>query len=245
MNSFFARRYVITGIFITVAIILLARLFYIQIVDDRYLLFAKNNVVRPKIIFPARGAILDRNNKALVENQPVYDIMVTPKQVKQIDTMAFCQMIGIDKEGFEKRMQKAIKASGYNHASIFEGQLSPALYASLQERMYEFPGFDVQLRSVRRYPDSIAAHFLGYISEASEYTVKNSGGYYKPGDYIGITGVEKKYEDVLRGQRGIQNLMVDSRGVPKGHFANGAFDTLAVAGERLISSLDIRIQKLG
>jgi len=245
MNIFFARRYVITGIFITVALILLARLFYIQIVDDRYLLFAKNNVVRPKIIFPARGPILDRNGKVLVENQPVYDIMVTPKQVKAMDTLEFCRLIGIDKEGFDKRIEKAIKASGYSHASIFEGQLSPTLYASLQERMYEFPGFDVQLRSVRSYPDSIAAHFLGYISEASDYTVRNSGGYYKPGDYIGISGVEKSYETVLRGQRGIQNLMVDAHGKAMGHFADGAYDTAAVAGERLISSLDVRIQKLG
>jgi penicillin-binding protein 2 len=245
MNSFFARRYVITGIFIVVALILLARLFYIQIVDDRYLLFAKNNVVRTQIIFPARGPILDRNNKVLVENQPLYDIMVTPKLVKPFDTLEFCKLIGIDKEGFDKRFEKAVKISGPSRQSLFEGQLSATLYASLQERLFEFPGFEVQLRSVRSYPDSIAAQFLGYIGEVSENTVKKMGGYYKPGDYIGISGVEKAYETVLRGQRGVQNLLVDSKGVQKGFFANGAFDTAAVAGERLISSLDSRIQKLG
>lgn len=245
MNSFFARRYVIIAIFVTVALILLARLFYIQIVDDRYMLFAKNNVVRPVIVFPARGPILDRNKKVLVENQPVYDIMVTPKQVKPFDTLEFCKLIGIDMEGFHKRLDKAIKITGYSRQSIFEGQLSPTLYASLQERMYEFPGFDIQLRSVRSYPDSIAAQFLGYIGEVNDTRIKLSNGYYHRGDYVGISGVESAYENELRGVRGVQNLMVDKLGVPKGHFANGAYDTAAVAGERLISSLDSRIQKLG
>ncbi|QKJ28539.1 penicillin-binding protein 2 [Mucilaginibacter mali] len=245
MNSFFARRYVITAIFVTVALILLGRLFYIQIIDDRYMLFAKNNVVRPVIVFPARGPILDRNKKVLVENQPVYDIMVTPKQVKPFDTLEFCKLIGIDIDGFHKRMDKAIKMSGYSRQSIFEGQLSAGLYASLQERMYEFPGFDIQLRSVRSYPDSIAAQFLGYIGEVNEARIKRSGGYYHQGDYVGISGVESAYENELRGTRGVQNLMVDNKGVSKGHFANGAYDTAAVAGERLISSLDSRIQKLG
>jgi penicillin-binding protein 2 len=245
MNSFFARRYVITAIFISVAFILLARLFYIQIVDDRYLLSAKNNVVRPRIVFPARGPILDRRNKILVENQPVYDIMVTPKQVKAFDTLEFCKLLGIDMQGFRKRFDSAIKKGGYSHASVFEGQLSSTLFASLQERLYEFPGFDVQLRSVRSYPDSIAAQFLGYTSEVTPADIEKHGGYYRQGDYIGTTGVEKYYEEVLRGQRGIQNLMVDSKGAQKGIFANGAYDTAAVAGERLISTLDSRIQKLG
>jgi len=244
MNSFFARRYVITGIFITVTLVLLARLFYMQIIDDRYILFAKNNVVRTQIIYPARGPILDRNNKILVENQPVYDIMVTPKQVKPFDTLEFCRLIGIDKAGFDKRFEKAVRYSPYLQ-SEFEGQLSASLYASLQERLYEFPGFEVQLRSVRSYPDSIAAQFLGYTGEVSEAAIKKSDGYYRRGDYIGISGVERSYEKELRGQRGVQNLMVDSRGISKGRFANGAYDTAAVAGERLISSLDSRIQKLG
>ncbi|RVU00160.1 penicillin-binding protein 2 [Mucilaginibacter limnophilus] len=244
MNSFFARRYVIAGIFITFIAILLARLFYIQIVDDRYFYIAANNVVRKNILFPARGPILDRNGKILVQNEPVYDLMVIPKQVKPFDTLKFCQLIGIDKEGFDKRFEKAKKYSPYR-ASIFEKQLSVAFYRSLQERLSDFPGFFGQLRSVRSYPDSSAAQFLGYISEVRDKDIENSGSYYRPGDYIGVTGVEKAYEEVLRGQRGVQNLMVDSRNVPQGRYANGAYDTAAVAGERLISSLDSRIQKLG
>lgn len=244
MNSFFERRYIIIGIFVTVALILLARLAYIQLVDDRYLLNAYNNVLRKKIIYPARGFITDRNGKILVGNQYVYDITVTPKLVKPIDTAEFCRLIGIDKAGFIKRMQKAVNTA-VSLPSTFEAQLPANLYYTLQERMTEFPGFDIQKRSVRRYPDSCAAHFLGYIGEANQREIKRSGGYYRQGDYVGISGVERSYETELRGQRGVQYLLVDSHGVPKGHFLNGANDTLQQAGERLTSSLDIRIQKLG
>jgi len=244
MNSFFARRYVITGIFITVALILLARLFYMQIIDDRYLLSANQNVQRKKIQYPARGIILDRNNKILVENQPVYDIMVTPKEVKPFDTLEFCRLLDIDKATFDKRFEKAYKYSPVLQ-STFLGQIPLNVSAALGERMYEFPGFDLVLRSIRHYPDSIAAQFLGYINEVNDYRIQKSGGYYKPGDYIGITGVESSYETELRGQRGVEYQMVDSRGKPKGKLANGAYDTAAVAGESLKSSLDIRIQKLG
>ena len=245
MNNYFERRYVITGIFITIAVILLARLFYIQLIDDRYALLAKYNVQRKIIDFPARGVILDRNEQPLVQNVQVYDIMVTPKEVVPFDTLELCRLIGIDKAGFDKRLEKARKYSPYR-ASIFEKQISVEQYAPLQERMQdEFKGFLAQPRTIRTYPDSVAAHFLGYIGEANDAAIEKSAGYYRPGDYIGISGVEKSFESVLRGQRGIHAYMVDSRNTRKGSFANGAFDTAAVAGERLISSLDIRVQKLG
>lgn len=244
MNSFFERRYVIAGIFITIIIILLAKLFYMQVVDTRYELYAKNNVQRQVRQYPARGPILDRNGKILVQNQPFYDIMVTPRQVKPFDTVELCRLLGIDKAGFDKRWTKAIKYSP-NLASPFEKQLPAQTYASLQERLSEFPGFFSTTRYLRTYPDSIASQFLGFIGEATPNTIKRSAGYLHPGDYVGISGVEKAYETVLRGQRGVENLMVDSRNRPKGHFANGLLDTPAVAGERLVSSLDIRIQKLG
>ena len=244
MNSFFARRYIVTGIFITISLVLLARLFYMQIIDDRYFLFAKQNVVRRFIQYPARGPILDRNGKILVENQPVYDVTVIPRQVKPFDTLAFCRLIGMDKETFDKKFHKATRISP-GIATIFQGQLPITTSASLQERMSEFPGFEMVLRTVRSYPDSIAAQFLGYINEVNDFRIKKSGGYYRPGDYVGITGVERSYEEELRGTRGVKNQMVNSRGVAKGSFANGAYDTVAVAGERLTSSLDSRIQKLG
>lgn len=244
MNKFFERRYVVTGIFLVIMITLLGRLYYIQIVDDRYTVYANSNVRRVQIQYPSRGPILDRNGKILVQNVPIYDITVNPKEVKPFDTLEFCKLIGIDKEGFDKRMIKAIKYSP-NKESIFEKQLPFELYASFQERLPEFPGFYVQPRTVRTYPDSTAAQFLGFIGEVQDRDIKRSNGYYRQGDYIGVTGVEKSYELTLRGQRGVKIQMVDSRGVPKGSFANGAFDTLAHPGERLTSSLDINLQKLG
>lgn len=244
MNSFFERRYVIAGIFITFILILLARLFYIQVVDDRYELYASQNVVRKFVQYPARGPILDRNGTIMVQNQPIYDIVVIPKQVKPFDTVEFCKLLGIDRAGYDKRMIKARKYSPYR-SSVFEKQLSLQLYAAFQERLSEFPGFFTVQRIIRTYPDSAAAQFLGYIGEATDAIIKRSGGYYSPGDYVGITGVERSYEDLLRGTRGVQRWMVDSRNERKGSYANGAYDTVAVAGERLESSLDLKLQKFG
>ena len=244
MNSFFARKFVIQGIFIVVAFVLLMRIFYIQVISDKYLLSANNNVLRKILIYPARGIILDRNEKILVQNEPVYDLMVIPREVKPFDTLEFCRLIGIDKPGFDKRFKKARNYSPYK-ASIFEKQLSAQTYAAFQEKLFQFGGFFVQNRTVRRYPDTTAAQFLGYIGEVSEKAIETSKGFYRQGDYIGISGVEKSYEELLRGQRGVQNLMVDALNRPKGHFADGKYDTLAVSGERLISSLDKDLQKFG
>lgn len=244
MNQYFERRYVIGGIFIILILVLLSRLFYIQIIDDRYALSASKNVIRQFIQYPARGPILDRNGKTLVTNELVYDVKVIPKEVKSFDTLEFCKLLGIDKDEFDKRLAKARKYSP-NLESPFEKQLSPQLYASLQERLSEFPGFRVGPHPTRTYPDSVAAHFLGYIGEVNDNMIARSGGYYRLGDYIGISGVEKAYENVLRGTRGVKNMLVDSKGVQQGSYANGAFDTLAVPGEKLTSSLDVRLQKLG
>ncbi|WP_158827023.1 penicillin-binding protein 2 [Mucilaginibacter lacusdianchii] len=244
MNNYFERRYIVTGIFIALAVVLLARLFYIQIVDERYTVFANKNVLRRRINYPARGPILDRTGKILVQNVAVYDVMVTPNDVKPFDTLELCHLLGITKADFDKRFVKAVKYSPYRE-SVFEKQLSKDMYAAFQERLADFPGFFTIQRSIRTYPDSVAAQFLGYIGEANDAAIKRSGGYYSPGDYIGISGVERAYEKELRGQRGVEFQMVDSRNIKKGRFANGAYDTIPVAGERLISSLDLNIQKLG
>jgi penicillin-binding protein 2 len=235
---------VVMGIFIVIMLMLIGRLFYIQIVDDKYLAFAQNNVIRRFIKYPDRGAILDRRGKILVQNEHVYDILVIPKQVHEFDTLQFCKLLQLTKKEFDQRWQKARVYSNFR-PSIFEKQVSAKLYNSFQEHLFEFPGFFVQQRSVRTYPDSCAAQFLGYISEVNDKIIEKSNGYYNPGDYIGFSGVEKAYESVLRGQRGVENLLVDSRNIPKGKYLNGQYDTAAVAGERLISSLDLRIQKLG
>jgi len=244
MNSFFARKFVVQGIFIVITLILLTRLFYIQVISDEYILSAENNVIRRLPIYPARGVILDRNTKILVQNEPVYDLMIIPLEVKPFDTLEFCKLIGIDKKGFDRRFKKARSYSPYK-ASIFEKQLSVQIYAALQEKLGNFAGFFVQNRTVRRYPDSIAAHFLGYIGEVNQKVIENSKGFYNQGDYHGITGIERSYEELLRGRRGVQNLLVDALNRPKGTYADGKYDTVAVAGEQMISSLDKDLQKLG
>lgn len=243
MNGFFERKYIIQGIFIAVAAIIAARLSYLQLIDNSYLLSANNNVLRKMVIYPARGVILDRNGKVLVQNEPVYDLLVTPREVKDIDTALLCELVGIDKEGFERRMTAARNHSPYK-ASQFEKQIPATAYAKLQEHLYRFRGFYVQNRTVRSYPDSIAAQFLGYIREVNDRDIERSKGFYRPGDYIGASGVESAYEDLLRGQRGVKNVMVDAFNRPKGVFAEGKYDTLAVAGDGLVSSLDKELQIL-
>ncbi|SFC10470.1 penicillin-binding protein 2 [Parapedobacter composti] len=243
MNGLFERKYIIQGIFIAVAVIITARLFYLQVVDDSYLLSANNNVLRKMIIYPARGVILDRNGEVLVQNEPVYDLLVTPREVKNIDTALLCELVGIDMEGFKRRMEKARSYSPYK-ASQFEKQIPATAYAKLQEHLYKFRGFYVQNRTVRSYPDSIAAQFLGYIQEVNDRDIERSNGFYRPGDYIGASGVESAYEELLRGQRGVKNVMVDVFNRPQGVFADGKYDTLAVAGEGLVSSLDRDLQLL-
>ncbi len=244
MNSFFKRRYIIQGIFILVTLILLGKLYYIQVVDDSYKLSADNNVLRKLIIYPARGVILDRNQKILVQNEPVYDLMVIPGQVKAMDTLEFCKLIKIDKKDFDKVFKKAKNYSLYR-ASLFQKQLSALTYAAFQEKLFEFPGFYVQNRSVRYYPDSTAAQFLGYIGEVNEREIEKFDGFYGQGDYIGKTGIEKSYEELLRGQRGVRNIMVDVHNREQGSFFNGKYDTTAVSGDKLISSLDKKLQMYG
>ncbi|RYE58145.1 MAG: penicillin-binding protein 2, partial [Sphingobacteriales bacterium] len=244
MDNLFNRKYIIQGLFILVSLILLGTLFYIQVFSDKYFLSAKTNVLRRIYTFPARGVILDRNERILVQNEPVYDLMVIPNEVKPFDTLALCNIIGIDTVRFHKNFKKAVNQSKFQ-PNILEKQLSVQIYQTLSEQLSRFPGFFVQSRTIRQYPDSIAGHFLGYIKEVTKRDIERSEGYYRPGDYKGKSGVELAYEKELRGERGVVNMMYDARNVPKGSYAEGKFDTAAVSGEQLISSLDIRIQKMG
>jgi penicillin-binding protein 2 len=188
MNTSSERKYVIIGIVILVGIIFILRLFYLQIYEDSFKLSANNNVLRPSIQYPARGLIYDRKGKLLVYNEAVYDLMVTPKQLKKIDTAEFCSLIGISHDDFVQKLFKARQYSIYK-ASLFEKQLSAETYAALQEKLYNFPGFFVEERTVRKYPDRAAAHVLGYIGEV-DTNITRKNPYYKKGDYIGISGIE-------------------------------------------------------
>lgn len=235
------RMYVLVIITIAIAVIFLLRLFYIQVIDDSYRLSADNNVLRYETQFPARGLIYDRNGDLLVYNEAAYDLMVVPRQVKNVDTMSLCDILGIPKEEFIAKLEKA-KAHSYRKASIFEKQVSVETYAELQEKMHSFEGFFVQLRTLRKYPRPIAGHLMGYVGEVNQRTV-DANPYYNSGDYIGIAGLEKSYEDALRGRKGVKVLMVDVHNRTKGSYRGGVYDTLAIAGKRLTCTIDADLQE--
>ncbi|MBK6642055.1 MAG: penicillin-binding protein 2 [Bacteroidia bacterium] len=237
------QRFVILGIFTVVIFIYLVRLFYIQVIDDNYKLSANNNVLRYITEYPARGLVYDRTGKLLVYNEAVYDLMVIPKQVKDFDTTSFCEIIGISKEEFEKKLKKARTYSRVK-SSIFEKQLSAETYAVLQEKLFKFHGFYVQPRTLRKYPNKIAGHTLGYIGEVDDKLVAKNP-YYQSGDYIGVSGLEQSYEVELRGQRGVRIVMVDVFNREKGSFSNGEYDSAAVSGQNLVTTLDLELQMLG
>jgi penicillin-binding protein 2 len=243
MNQLSERKYIIAGVIILVGLIYIFRLFYIQVIDDSYKLDARNQAFRYNTEFPVRGYIYDRNNKLLVYNEAAYDLMVLPKKIKNLDTTDFCNLLGITKDVFIRKMKKAVQApNSPRKQSIFEKQLSPKEYASLQERLYRFPGFYVQSRTLRKYPKRIAAHMLGYIGEASKETTEKDP-YYNEGDYLGISGIEKTYEKALRGKKGMHIMMVDVHNREKGSYMNGLYDTMAISGKPLTSTIDGDLQE--
>lgn len=243
MSVFNDRKYVVIVIFSTVAVIFIARLFYVQVFNDEYKLSANNNVLRYTVDYPARGNVYDRKGNLLVVNEAAYDLMVTPKQVKDFDTADFCQTVGMTQQEFVKKLNAAKQYSPYK-ASIFIPQLSKSTYATLQEKLFTFHGFYVQARTLRKYPRKIAAHTLGYVGEVSDKQIKENA-YYKMGDYIGISGIEKAYEKELRGKKGLKILMVDVFNRVKGHFKDGKYDTAAVSGQKLVCTLDADLQEYG
>jgi len=244
MEQLFNRKYIIQGLFIIIAIILLAKLFYIQIISDKAFVAAESNVLKKKFKYPARGAILDRKMRVIVQNEPVYDLMVIPNEVKSFDTLALANALEISIEEVRKNLRKARSKSNYQ-ATPFSKQISVQSYARLQEIMYRFPGFSTQDRTIRHYPDSVGGQLFGYVKEVDSADIARSEGFYKPGDYKGKSGLEFSYEETLRGEKGVINTVYDARNIPQGSYADGKYDVNAISGERLISGIDIQVQKLG
>lgn len=240
-NPLSSRRYVVIGIFVIVGLVYLCRLAYLQIFDDTYAELANRNALRYVTQYPSRGLIYDRNGKLLVYNEAVYDLMVIPRQVKNIDTLEFCNLLKITKEDFIKKMEKARAYSTYT-PSIFEKQISKEDFAPIQEKIYQYEGFYAQSRTLRYYPESVACHVLGYIGEVNEDMIAKNP-YYKKGDYIGMSGLEKSYEEILRGRKGSKITLVDVHNREKGSFKEGIYDTAAISGKNLYSTIDIELQK--
>lgn len=242
------RRYILLSVIMITVALYISRMFYIQVVDDQYKLDARNQAFLYMTDYPPRGSIFDRNGKQLVVNQVAYDLMFVPRDMKGCDTAGLCKILNITREDFDKRLIRSCgsledAATDYR-TYIFESQMLPELNARIQERLYKFKGFFVQSRTVRKYPMSIAAHLLGYIGEVSEKMTKDSA-YYKSGDYVGKSGIEKGYEVALRGKKGVQIKMRDVHNNIKGSFKDGKYDTAAVPGLNLVSTLDADLQLYG
>jgi len=243
MNSLTNRKFIVGIIFLFVALIYSTRLFYIQVINDEYKLNSDNNVLREITQYPARGLIYDRNGELLVYNEAAYDLMVVPKLVLQMDTISFCKLLEINKSDFIIKLNK-VKKYSYYKPSIFIKEISSISYATIQEQLFQYPGFFVQTRTLRRYPKNNAAHILGYIGEVSPSTIEQKP-YYRSGDYIGKSGLEYTYEKILRGSRGVKRVLVDVHNREKGSYKNGKTDTIAVTGKTIYTTLDINLQEYG
>ncbi len=244
------RRLVIGGIAATVVFVYIVRLFALQLASDDYKKNADSNAFLKKIEFPSRGTITDRNGELMVYNQPSYDIMVVMNEEKgRLDTMEFCRAIGISKEFFIQRMDEIKdrnKNPGYSRFTqqLFMSQLSDREYSVFREKMFRFPGFYVQKRSIRQYQYPYAAHVLGDVGEVSEADIEKDP-YYQPGDYIGKLGVERYYEKDLRGDKGVQILLRDAHGRIQGRYQDGKYDRKPVPGRNLTLGIDLKLQALG
>jgi penicillin-binding protein 2 len=243
MNPFINRKYIIGGIFGLLVLIYVGRLFDLQVLDQSYKLSASNNVLRYVTQYPARGLVYDRNGTLLVYNEAAYDIMVVPRQVEAFDTAEFCKLLDLTKEQVDARLTKAKTYSRYK-SSVFEKQISAKVFAAFQEKLYMYKGFFVETRTLRRYPEKTGAHILGYVGEVNEETA-NADKYYSSGDYIGISGVEKSYEEVLRGKKGVEIYMVDVHNRIKGRYRKGRYDTVPVHGANITLTIDAELQAYG
>ena len=243
------RKYVIGGAAIVIVLIFLVRLFTLQLMSDDYKKNADSNAFLKRIKFPSRGVITDRNGKLLVYNQPAYDVMVVMREQIGIDTLDLCESLGITREFYDKRM-KEIKDRkrnpGYSSYTqqLFMAQLSAEEFSAFREKSFRFPGFYIQKRAIRQYQYMHAAHVLGDVGEVSQADIEKDN-YYQSGDYIGKLGVERYYEQVLRGEKGIEILLRDARGRIQGKYMDGKFDKDPVPGKDLTLGLDLQLQALG
>jgi len=240
-----SRKYIIQAVIVIIGILFLVQLFSIQVIDKSYRDAADNNIIQEVIEYPYRGVMLDRNGEIMVYNEPQFDMMVIPQRVGKIDTLEFCNLLQISIEDFNTRL-KAAKAYSYVKPSIFYKQISNVEFARMEARLDQFKGFYIQPRTVRAYSYPAASNALGYISEISKRELEqDSVDYYQQGDYIGKSGLESYYEAYLRGKRGKKFKIRNVRGVEQGSFKDGEYDTLAIPGQTLKTTIDLELQLYG
>ena len=243
------RRFVIGSAVIVLVVLFIIRLFYLQVINNDYKLRADSNAFLKRTIYPSRGILYDRNDKLLVYNQPAYDIMLIMREIQPFDTLDFCNIVGITKEQFMKRMDNIKNRRlnpGYSSYTpqVFMNQLSAQECGMLQEKLYKFPGFYVQNRTIREYLYPNAALLLGNVGEVNQKDIEKDS-YYVAGDNAGRTGVESSYEKYLRGEKGVEVLLRDAHGRIKGRYEEGKLDVAPVSGKNLKLSIDIDLQAYG
>jgi len=234
------RYYIIIALIVFLGLVYIARLFSIQVLDSSYKSFAENNSRRVVTIYPTRGLIYSRDSLLLVGNKSSFDLMVVPKRVGQLDTAKFIKILSLDSAKFIKEFRKA-KRKKYLPSMVYK-EIPDSVIARFQEFQWLFPGFFLQSRTLRSYPQASAAHILGYIGEVNKNVVDNDD-YYSQGDYIGVNGVEKTYEKFLRGQKGRKIYSVDAKNRVKGSYKKGKYDIKALAGKNLVLSINAKLQK--
>jgi penicillin-binding protein 2 len=235
------RRNIIIIIILAIVGVLLMRLFFLQVIDESYKITATNNAFRYDVEYPARGIIYDRNGNLIVENVTTYDVMIVPRELRNVDTAELCAVFQLSREEVANILKGLGKNRDYR-AFTFLKQVSPEKYAVFRERADRFQGFYSVVRTLRTYPRNIGGNILGYIQEV-DTAVINRNAYYKSGDYIGVSGVEESYEKVLRGKKGTSIYLRDSRNRVVESFENGRLDTAAVPGKNLICSIDADLQE--
>lgn len=225
--------------------IILVRLMTLQLFSSKYAKLATDQAILRKVVYPSRGIIFDRKGKAILDNITMYDLMVTPSQLKGVDTFSLCRILNIDTAEFKKRVITAIIKNSRNRASVFESLLSPEKYAKVNENLFRFqPAFFLQERPIRSYPFKAAAHIMGYVGEVDSSMLKRSNFFYQMGDFAGRSGIESYYEKILMGKRGIQYILRDNFNRPIGKYEKGEFDTASVAGRHLNTYIDVEVQQL-
>lgn len=237
------RKYFFIAVIVIIGLVFITRLFAIQVLESDYKLAAENNIIHRKVQYPFRGLILDRNDKILVENETAFDIMVVPKEVDEDQRENFCKVYKIEKDFYDEQLSKARKFS-YVKPSIFIKQLPIDEFAVVEDKLVDFDGFYVSPRTVRSYPHNSLASALGYTGEISKQQLDQyQKSNYEQGDFIGKSGLESAYEESLRGVKGVKYQMVNVRGLVKGKFKNGVYDSLASPGSTIKTSLDLDLQQ--
>ena len=243
--NYINRKYILGGIAVAVVIIYLIRLFSLQLMSDDYKKNADSNAFRKEIQYPSRGLILDRKGRLLVYNESSYNIMVVMNDQRGIDTLDFCQTVGITKDFYIKRMDEIKSKISYSRYTpqLFMSQIPAEEFSVFREKLFRFKGFSVEKRSVRHYTTGLGAHLLGDVGVVNDKDIANDD-YYQSGDFIGKLGVERSYEKELRGEKGMRIMLRDVHGRTQGHYQNGKYDKAPVPGKDVTLSIDLDLQAL-